>query len=198
MNKITDLQALKPLSEEQLLDACKTQSQASAAAYTELVNRHQHALFKRCRTRLGNVADAEDALQETLIRAYRGLPGFRNESSFRTWLFSIADNQCNTLHVRRSRHVLTDHLQSLIELHHQLRAGTISDVNADQIEQARDTLAQLPGQARDVLTLRFYYDLALEEIASTLGLGLSATKMRLYRAIGLFETRFMTISEQAH
>ncbi len=195
MNKTIDRRELQHVSEPQLIESIQAQSRSSAAAYTELVNRHQHALFQRCRARLGNVADAEDAVQETLWRAYRGLPRFRNESCFRTWLFSIADNQCNTLHARRSRHVLTDHLQSLIELHHEADSGGISDDDADRIRQAHDTLAKLPNQARDVLTLRFHAELSLDDIATTTGIGLSATKMRLYRAMGLFESRFMAISQ---
>ncbi len=124
-------QKLKPLSDEQLVALFQARDEEHAAAYAELVHRHQPNLFRRCRARLGNAADADEAVQESLLRAFRGLHRFRRDSCFRTWLFSIADNQCNTLHVRRSRHVLTDHVRAMIELQQELRSSHRIDNDDD-------------------------------------------------------------------
>ncbi len=145
-----------------------------------LLQRHHAALLGRCHAYLKNREDAEDAAQETELRVFRAIHRFRGESSFRTWLFAIADRQCHNLARRRARQVMDMHLCALIEIHeHSLRSKTASDSGA----MINTLLTQLPEQARDVLVLRFYKELSFDDMAVTLGLGLSATKMRLYRAL---------------
>ena len=63
-------------------------------AYAQLVGVHRPALHAHCYRMLGSVLDAEDALQETLLRAWRGLPPFEGRSSLRSWLYTIATNAC--------------------------------------------------------------------------------------------------------
>ena len=63
-------------------------------------------------------------------------------------------------------------------------------VDRDRVRQVRETLMRLPPKAREVLGLRFYGEAPLEEIARTLGIGLSAAKMRLYRALDLFAANY--------
>lgn len=178
-------------SDEQLI-AYARRVDASNEAFAELIGRHRNDLLWRCRMRLGNLPDAEDAVQETFIRAHRALASFKGASSFRTWLFAIAENQCNSVHARRMRHILSDHLKALIVLQEECESKVPKDDVEDLRETVRRILNTLPCQARDVLSLRFDRDLSLEEIAKTLGIGLSASKMRLYRAISLFEHEFAT------
>ena len=180
---------LECLPDDQLVALFQARGARSAHAYAALVHRHQPDLLRRCRGRLGNTADAEEAVQETLLRVFRGLLRFRGEAGFRTWLFAIADNQCNTLYLRRSRQVMTQHFRALIALQDELRYEPQGEDEAP-LEQVRTALAGLPVQARDVLMLRFYRDLSLEEISRTLGIGLSAAKMRLYRALAQFEAAY--------
>lgn len=145
-----------------------------------LLQRHHAALLGRCHAYLKNREDAEDAAQETELRVFRAIHRFRGESSFRTWLFAIADRQCHNLVHKRARQVMDMHLFALIEIHeHSLRSTTATDSDA----MISTLLTQLPEQARDVLVLRFYKELSFDDMAVTLGLGLSATKMRLYRAL---------------
>src|SRR5712691_10305117 len=66
------------------------------AALEELLGPHQRALVGFCYGILGSVEDAEDAAQETFLRALRALPTFRGEAAFRSWLFRIAFNLCST------------------------------------------------------------------------------------------------------
>ena len=150
-----------------------------------LLKRHQDGVVRRCLVHLRNRQDAEDATQETLLRAARAIRAFNGSASFRTWLYAIADNQCRTLAVRRSRRVMTDHLRALIEMYEMPR-GPESEDSAAMAERVRQTLYSLTPQARDVVVLRFYGELSLEDIAKTLGLSLSAAKMRLYRALEQF------------
>lgn len=192
MKKQSTNQKLEILRDEQLVALFQARSASAPAAYGTLIHRHQPDLLRRCRARLGNIDDAEEAVQETLVRAFRGLVRFRGDAAFRTWLYSIADNQCNTLYLRRSRLAMSDHVRALIALQAEMSHSEPETEDQAAIERVREVLSGLPSQARDVLMLRFYRDLSLEDIARSLGIGLSAAKMRLYRALAQFELAFET------
>jgi RNA polymerase sigma-70 factor, ECF subfamily len=80
-----------PAAEAKLLQAGLA---GDCAALGRLLGLHKRALMAFCLGILGNIEDAEDATQETFLRALQGLTGFRGEASFRTWLFRIATNIC--------------------------------------------------------------------------------------------------------
>src|ERR1700756_3028325 len=63
-------------------------------AFRQLVEPHRHELHVHCYRVLGSLADAEDLLQETLLAAWQGLPGFEERASLRSWLYRIATNRC--------------------------------------------------------------------------------------------------------
>src|SRR5215216_5759271 len=75
-------------------------------AYRRLLEPHRSELHAHCYRMLGSVHDAEDALQEALLRAWRGLPRFEGRSSLRSWLYTIATNTCLNLIARRPKRVL--------------------------------------------------------------------------------------------
>src|SRR5687768_5028992 len=75
-------------------------------AYRRLVEPHRGELHAHCYRMLGSLYDAEDALQEALLRAWRGLPRFEGRSSVRSWLYKIATNACLTAIERRPKRVL--------------------------------------------------------------------------------------------
>lgn len=145
------------------------------------LQRHHNALLSRCYAYLKNREDAEDATQETELRAFRAIKYFRGDASFRTWLFIIGDRQCHDLVRRRSRRVIDDHLRALIEIHENITSKK-APVTA-QNTAVEHAVSRLSEQERDVIMLRYYKELSLIDISSTLGIGLSATKMRLYRAL---------------
>src|SRR5437763_10729586 len=75
-------------------------------AYGRLISPHRAELHAHCYRMLGSVPDAEDALQEALLRAWRGLPRFEGRSSLRSWLYTIATNTCLRAIERRPKRVL--------------------------------------------------------------------------------------------
>jgi RNA polymerase sigma-70 factor, ECF subfamily len=92
-----------PENEHALLDAAR---EGDEDAYARLVGPYRAELHAHCYRMLGSVPDAEDALQEALLRAWRGLPGFEGRSSLRSWLYTIATNACLKAIERRPKRVL--------------------------------------------------------------------------------------------
>jgi len=175
---------IQALDDQELLTRITTLQAGWRDLLSSLLQRHHRALLSRCYFYLKNQEDAEDAAQETELRVFRGIKNFRGESSFRTWMFSIADRQCYDIAHKRSRHIIDDHLYALIVLHEE----NLRKINEPDERQTivNTVLTRLPEQERDILVLRFYMDHTLQDISITLGLGLSATKMRLYRALDKF------------
>lgn len=172
------------LEDQELTNSIIKQKVGWRDMLSTLLQRHHKALLIRCYMYLKNREDAEDAAQDTELRVFRAIKSFRGDSSFRTWLFAIGDRQCYDLMRKRSRHVIDEHLRALIEIH---------ETSVNKVTPATEhhsivnhVLNRLPEQERDIITLRYYKDLSLHEVSSTLDLGLSATKMRLYRAHNKF------------
>src|SRR5579859_3314631 len=91
------------MNDEQLLTAAREGDQD---AFAGLIDPYRRELHAHCYRMLGSAADAEDALQDTLLRAWRGLPRFEGRSSVRSWLYKIATNACLRAIERRPRRVL--------------------------------------------------------------------------------------------
>src|SRR5438093_2461337 len=87
----------------ELLEAAR---HGDEVAYGRLISPHRGELHAHCYRMLGSVPDAEDALQETLLRAWRGLARFEGRSSLRSWLYKIATNACLKAIERRPKRVL--------------------------------------------------------------------------------------------
>src|SRR5436305_6314642 len=94
---------ISPDEERQLLAAAR---RGDESAYGRLVEAHRGELHAHCYRMLGSVQDAEDALQETLVRAWRGLARFEGRSSLRSWLYTIATYTCLNAIERRPKRVL--------------------------------------------------------------------------------------------
>jgi RNA polymerase sigma-70 factor, ECF subfamily len=91
------------MSEQQLIDSARS---GDERAYDRLVEPHRAELRAHCYRMLGSAHDAEDALQDALLRAWRGLAGFEGRSSLRSWLYTIATNACLKAIERRPKLVL--------------------------------------------------------------------------------------------
>ena len=104
-SKLVRMAVSSPRSTEaqELLAAAR---RGDEAAFRRLADEHRAALLAHCYRMLGSLHDAEDALQETLLRAWRGLPGFAGRSAVQSWLYRIATNACLDAIARRSRRVL--------------------------------------------------------------------------------------------
>ena len=141
---------------------------------------------------LGDSDDAEDAAQETFVRAWRALPRFEGASLFSTWLTRIAINQCrNELRRRRTvKHARPLSLDERIPGTEIPRRDSLVAPGADGYETSRgaevrrafdSALAEVDAEDRTVLVLREVEDLSCEEIAETLALPIGTVKSRIHR-----------------
>ena len=142
-------------------------------AFVELVAAHRGAVWAVCLRITGNPHDAEDAVQDTLVAAWRSMGQFRSQARFSTWLFRIASNAALAV-VRRRPEIAGD-------VQHLSLGGDPGNlvVEADQVQTA---LMMLPEAFRVALVLRIYGDLTYEEIAVQQGIPVQTVKSRLWRA----------------
>ncbi len=152
-------------------------------AFAMLVEAYQVPVYNLCYRMLGNPSEAEDAAQETFLRAYKGLSRYDPERRFATWLLSIASHHCIDQLRRRRFPILS--LNDLLPWQ-QKADDTPGPETALTVKEEQDAvktmLEQLGDQDRVVLILRYWYDLSYEEIAQAVSSSVSAVKSRLHRA----------------
>jgi len=158
-------------------------------AFVELCRRHSGRLLWRLHRITRNRQDAEDALQDTLLSAYRNLNRFENRSAFSSWLTAIAINY-GLMTLRRRRPVLAVSLDEAVDFSPSvdLPGGRHGSVNPERQYEGRErqllvdrAIRCLPRDLRVVMELRVVHDRSIEEIAQNLDISHSAVKSRLGR-----------------
>jgi RNA polymerase sigma-70 factor (ECF subfamily) len=164
------------------------------AAFDTLFARYQDYVHNIVYGIIGNAEEARDVTQEVFLQVYRGLPRFRRGARFATWLYRIAIN-CAVDAARGARR------WRFLPLHEEPSLATRKGPVERQPESVaerhaeRDALQKVmmrcPLAHRQVLALRYYHDLTLEEIAETLGCSVTAAKVRLHRARNVFRQNYV-------
>ncbi len=153
------------------------------AAFEALVRATNADTYTLAYRLTGNEEDARDVVQETYLRAYKGLARFRGDAQFTTWLYRITAN-CASTHLGRRRKHRHDELDETVTIVDE-RAEHDPTLRADTgelREQLKEALQDLPPKLRSVVVLRDIYDLPHEAIAKELGITETAAKVRLHRA----------------
>lgn len=149
-------------------------------ALRRLIQRHQGPLLAYIQRLLGNEADAQDVLQNSLMSCCRHLSRLRDPARFRAWLYRVATNQCRDwqrqAYRQRERQVALDQV-----------LPTLSAKVRSEEDDVRAILERLPQDDRSILALFYLEGFSVKELAFTLELSLSAVKTRLYRARGRFD-----------
>jgi RNA polymerase sigma-70 factor (ECF subfamily) len=201
-------------------DVMEAARQGDEDAFAALVEPHRRELRALCYRMLGSVDDADDALQEIMLRAWRGLSRFEGRSSLRTWLYRIATNAClNRLERRPARTVPFDFGPAAGPgegpgelLDEALWLGPYPDrfladeetgpeaaaLRAESVELAFvAALQRLPARARAVLILRSVLDYPAQETADMLGISVAAANSTLQRARTTLRSQVPGRSQQA-
>lgn len=151
-------------------------------AFTQLVDAHQVAVYNLCYRMLGDPYEAEDAAQETFLRAYKAMKTYDRKRSFSTWLLSIAAHYCID-QLRRKRLTIT-HLEDnpYLEIPDPGPSPEAALSESEQQRKMRSLLNVLSEIDRAAVIMFYWYEFSYEEIASALNLSISAVKSRMHRA----------------
>lgn len=151
-------------------------------AFTQMVETFQRPVFNLCYRMLGNVEEAEDAAQETFLRAYRSIKRYDNSRPFPTWLMSIAAHYCiDQIRKRRMKMVPIEDL-GYVELSDEAPGPEQSMSRSEEQRMVHGLLNELSPVDRAAVVMYYWYDFSYEEIADALSLTESAIKSRLHRA----------------
>ena len=148
-------------------------------AYARLVDRHYDRCARYAYRMLGTREDAEDAVQETFLRAYRGLARYEARDVFAGWLSRILVNQCRTLGARRARLARRFVSDDLALARAEAPRGDGAPVLDDAVQHA---LAGLEPLLREAFLLKHVEDMSYDQMEQATGAGRSALKMRVKRA----------------
>ena len=167
-------------------------------AFDELVRTHYRRVYNLAYRILGNADTASDAAQAALVRAFNGLPSYRHNSAFTTWLYRIVVN-VSLDHARHAKRSATVPLEAPDDEHaslaEQLPADEVDDPSASLLRRERAhavqaTLLTLPAFQRTVLVLYELQGLSFEEIGDILAVPVGTVKSRLNRARAAFAKQF--------
>jgi RNA polymerase sigma-70 factor (ECF subfamily) len=154
-------------------------------AFAQLVASHEKPVYHLCLRMLGNAGDAEDAAQETFLRAYLQIASYDASRSFKTWIMAIASHYCIDRLRRRRVTLLSLDDEPLVQVLGLRCHAPLPDEMALHGERAvsmQRALAHLPDETRKVVALRYWGEFTCEEIAEATGSSVNAVKSRLHRA----------------
>ena len=173
--------------EQQWIDAARRGDQA---AFEQLVRRYEKRVFALTGRMCRNPSDAEEAAQETFLAAWQGLPFFRGEASFATWLYRLASNACiDFLRREKRRQSLSmtvslddDEEERQVELPDERYAPEGELERSEARRAVAEGLERLTAEHRQVLVMRELNGLSYAEIGAVLGLEEGTVKSRIARA----------------
>ena len=175
-------------SEEDLLKQLNNPNKR-ATAFSILVRTYQERLYWHIRKMVLSHEDSNDVLQNTFMKAWKGLDGFRGESQLSTWLYRIATNETLTFLANkrmRNTNSLDDVEDSLI-----LNLRADSYFNGTEIQlRLQEAILTLPEKQRLVFNMKYFDDITYEEMENILGTSVGALKASYHHAVKKIEKFF--------
>jgi RNA polymerase sigma-70 factor, ECF subfamily len=157
-------------------------------SFNQLVLRWERPIYALAYRVIGRDEDARDVAQETFLRAFRALPGFKGQAKFSSWLYRITLNLCRDW-IRRERRTPIAQAPEGVDLIELAGEATPSQsiedlVSRKQLSEAvAKAMALLPDEQRTAIILKEYHGLTFQEIADLLDCPLSTVKTRLYQGL---------------
>ncbi|WP_339298835.1 sigma-70 family RNA polymerase sigma factor [Paenibacillus sp. FSL R5-0623] len=146
--------------------------QGDREAFIRLIRDIENSLYNTAKSMLRKEEDVADAIQETILNAYKSVHTLREPRYFKTWLFRILINECNTMLSRRALSTAYAEVPSEKREH---------SSPYDEVDM-REAVDRLEESKRIVVILHYFEDLSLRQVADALNISESAVKMRLTRA----------------
>jgi RNA polymerase sigma-70 factor (ECF subfamily) len=172
-------------SDEELVASAQAGDQES---FNQLVSRWERPIYALAYRVIGREEEARDVVQETFLRAFRGIKNFRGQAKFSSWVYRIALNLCRDW-IRRERRApiqSTPEGVDLIEL--AAEQGPVESIETlvarhDLSKVVAQAMALLPDEQRTAIILKEYHGMTFQEIADLQGCPLSTVKTRLYQGL---------------
>jgi len=187
---MTSLAMAVPMTwtDEELVDRSKT---GDAESFNQLVRRWERPIFALAYRTLGREEDARDVTQETFLRAFRALPGFKGDAKFSSWLYRIALNLCRDL-MRKDRRTPVVAVPEGVDVEqlaseYQPHSASVEDLaaRAELSRGVAKAMEHLPEEQRTAILLKEYHGLTFQEIADMTNCPLSTAKTRVYQGLTL-------------
>jgi RNA polymerase sigma-70 factor (ECF subfamily) len=174
-------------TDEELVARSRT---GDTESFNQLVRRWERPIFALAYRTLGREEDARDVTQETFLRAFRALPGFKGDAKFSSWLYRIALNLCRDW-MRRDRRAPMVDVPEGVEIHElaadKREVASVEDLaaRAELSGAVAEAMEKLPEEQRTAIILKEYHGLTFQEIAELMNCPLSTAKTRLYQGLAL-------------
>jgi RNA polymerase sigma-70 factor (ECF subfamily) len=184
----TRFQPSGPIETE--FDSVRAAQAGSRSAFRHLYDQHRDAVYNLIVYLTGNRMEAEDLLQNTFLKAYRALAGFRFEASFKTWILRIAHNECTD--ALRRNHPDMIPIEDLFGSQEEIDHSRLPDdlhLQSERQEVLAQVLLELSPKLRTVIILRYVESLSYEEIADILECSVGTVSSRLHRALTEMEAQ---------
>ena len=165
-------------------------------AFALLVQRHQRRVFNLVFRMLQQYEEANEVTQETFLAAWQGLPSFRGDARFSTWLYRIAYNcALKQLEQRKKDYALQAAIQEEVADNEEMVGAELVEIH-DRQALVREQLTTLPSKYRIVLILRHLQDMTYEEMAEILTMPIGTIKTHLFRARNLLKERLEALEQE--
>ena len=157
-------------------------------SFNQLILRWERPIYALAYRVIGREEDARDVVQETFLRAFRALPGFKGQAKFSSWIYRIALNLCRDW-IRRQKRTpvvqLPEDAEAVERLAYREPVDSVEDLVARKELSAvvADAMALLPEEQRTAIILKEYHGMTFQEIAELQGVPLSTVKTRLYQGL---------------
>jgi RNA polymerase sigma factor (sigma-70 family) len=156
-------------------------------AFNLLLKKYQQKLYWHIRRMVIDHDDADDLIQDTFVKIWKNLPGFRSDAQLYTWMYRIATNECITfLNKKKQRNNIP-----LDDVAYEL-ADTLADsayFNGDQAQlKLQQAILTLPEKQRLVFNMKYYEDMKYEEMSNVLGTSVGALKASFHLAVKKIES----------
>ncbi|MBI4887739.1 MAG: sigma-70 family RNA polymerase sigma factor [Acidobacteria bacterium] len=171
-------------------------------SFNQLVLRWERPIYALAYRVIGREEEARDVCQETFLRAFRALPGFKGQAKFSSWLYRIALNLCRDWIRRRRRSPLVDMPEDVDLVDLAAARGpveTVEDLVARKqlSEVVAEAMGLLPEEQRTAIILKEYHGMTFQEIAELQGCPLSTVKTRLYQGLNVLRRNLETRERMA-
>ncbi|MDE2219667.1 MAG: RNA polymerase sigma factor [Gammaproteobacteria bacterium] len=156
-------------------------------AFNRLLERYERKVYRLCCSLMRDADQAADVAQESLLRIWKGLPGYDQRASLSTWIYTITRNRClSAIERRREAVSLSD---PAVEQAAEAATATAPEAGRDHLDLLRGLVEALPERYRQALTLYYYEEKSVAEVAAMLGQAEGTIKTNLHRARALLSER---------